>query len=146
LRNEHAPYARLGTGQQTTKGSHTVVDKLITPSGLAPSYRTWAVLAVRCKIAYCNYSVKAVKLFKNVFSQRFDIQRFCFYERIVVFFLRFILFKGQFYEIMNYFSTCWGGPLYGPAVYSKIHHIRESGFSSPLFLKIVDFKGAILAF
>jgi hypothetical protein len=36
--------------------------------------------------------------------------------------------KGQFYEIMYFVLTCCGGPLYDPAVYSKIRSIRETGF------------------
>jgi hypothetical protein len=36
-----------------------------------------------------------------------------------------------------FFSTCCGGLLYGPAVYSKIRQIRDIGFTSrsPLFVK-----------
>jgi hypothetical protein len=38
--------------------------RCLRPAVLAASYRTWAVVAVRCKIAY--FSVEALKLFKNM--------------------------------------------------------------------------------
>jgi hypothetical protein len=43
-------------------------------------------------------------------------------------FVFFLLLKGQFYEIRYFSSKCCGGPLCGPAVYSKIRQIRETGF------------------
>jgi hypothetical protein len=56
----NAAYARLGTGQRTIKGWHTAVDLLITSNGFGtPRYRTWPMVAVRCKVANC--SIKAVK-------------------------------------------------------------------------------------
>jgi hypothetical protein len=38
-----------------------------------------------------------------------------------------LLVKVQLYEKKYYFFACVGGPLYGPAVYSKIRQIRETG-------------------
>jgi hypothetical protein len=36
--------------------------------------------------------------------------------------------------LRNTFSKCCGGPLYGPAVYSNIRQIIETGFTSRAFL------------
>jgi hypothetical protein len=43
---------------------------------LAPRYRTWMVVAARCKIFYC--SVEAAKLYKKLKWLCFNILTFCF--------------------------------------------------------------------
>jgi hypothetical protein len=44
---------------------------------------------------------------------------------------------GSYKQIIYSFFACCGGPLYGPAVYTKIRNVRETGFTSksPRFKK-----------
>jgi hypothetical protein len=59
----HADYESMESGLQTSKEWHTAGDKLITSSGFGTTLRTWAVEAVRCKIAY--YTEEAFKMYQN---------------------------------------------------------------------------------
>jgi hypothetical protein len=56
----------------------------------------------------------------------------CFEDTLVV-----ILWKRQFYERMYTFTTCCGGPLYGPAEHIRNLQIRKTGFTprAPLLEK-----------
>jgi hypothetical protein len=69
------------------------------PTVLAPRYRTWAVVAVSCKIANC--SLKAVKgtQYKLEYASFISYEGL-FYDCIFCFVL---LLNGQFYEIMYSF-------------------------------------------
>jgi hypothetical protein len=71
----YAAHARLRSALRTIKGWNTAVDLLITPKGYGTTlYRTWAVVAVRCKIANCSL-INPLKQSKFFFEFFYDIWR-----------------------------------------------------------------------
>jgi hypothetical protein len=106
------PMRAWGPVSEPPKSGLPLAISLLHPAFLAPCYRTWAVVAVRGKIAYC--SVEAVKLFKKyVEIGSVGNLRLCF--KIELFFVCFTVKGTVLRNTVLFFNMLWRS-----AVYRKI--------------------------